>query len=180
MPRISPRNWRFAGPPSPQRLNLFLGLGVWVWSGVSPLGLVPPSLATRYLRLAFSRIATDARLFYLYGDEEIEKLLRRTQRLPSCKRLRARTFTTLFGLLVATGMRVNEALCLDRPDVDLDHGTLIIRRTSFGKSRYVPVYPSTVEALKQYARARDRLFPATLTSSFFVSEHGQSPIRLIG
>ena len=110
---------------------------------------------------------------HLYRDEEIERVLRRTQHLPSYKGLRARTFTTIFGLLVATGMRVNEALGLDRPDVDLDRGILYIRRTKFGKSRYVPVHPSTVEALKQYATARDHLFPAPLTPAFFVSERGR-------
>ncbi len=109
---------------------------------------------------------------HIYGDAEIEKLLRRTQRLSSCKGLRACTFTTLFGLLVATGLRVNEALGLDQPDVDLDHATLFIRRTKFGKSRYVPVHSTTVKALKQYARTRDRLFPAPLTPAFFVSERG--------
>jgi integrase/recombinase XerD len=109
---------------------------------------------------------------HIYSDEEIEKLLRRTQQLPSPKGLRARTYTTLFGLLVATGMRVNEALGLDRLDVDLKLGILHIRRTKFGKSRYVPVHPSTVEALKKYAGTRDRLFPAPLIPAFFISEKG--------
>jgi integrase/recombinase XerD len=110
---------------------------------------------------------------HIYSDEEIEKLLRRTQQLPSPKGLRARTYTTLFGLLVATGMRVNEALGLNRSDVDLQLGILHIRRAKFGKSRYVPVHASTVEALKKYAETRDRLFPAPLTPTFFISEHGR-------
>lgn len=110
---------------------------------------------------------------HIYSDEEIERLLRRTQQLLSSKGLRARTFTTLFGLLVATGMRVNETLGLDQPDVDLDLGILHIRRTKFGKSRYVPVHPTTVAALKKYAEARDRLFPAPPTPAFFVSERGR-------
>jgi len=109
---------------------------------------------------------------HIYSDEEIEKLLRQSQQLPSPKGLRARTYTTLFGLLVATGMRVNEALGLDRVHVDLERGILHIRRTKFGKSRYVPVHPSTVEALKKYAGVRDRIFPAPLTPAFFISEKG--------
>jgi len=113
------------------------------------------------------------KLPHIYSDEEIEKLLRRTQELPSPKGLRARTYTTLFGLLVATGMRVNEALGLDRPDVDLERGILYIRRTKFGKSRYIPLHPSTVDALKKYAQARDRIFPAPVTPAFFVSERGR-------
>ncbi len=108
---------------------------------------------------------------HIYSDNEIERLLRRTQQLPSRKGLRSHTFTTLFGLLVATGMRVSEALSLDRPDVDFDRGVLHIRRTKFWKSR-VPVHPSTLEALKKYAEARGRLFPTPPTLAFFISERG--------
>ena len=110
---------------------------------------------------------------HIYSEEEIQRLLRRTQELPSPKELRARTYTTLFGLLVATGMRVNEALHLDGPDVDLNPGILHIRRTKFGKSRYVPVHLSTVHALKKYAEVRDRIFPAPSTPAFFISERGR-------
>lgn len=109
---------------------------------------------------------------HIYSDEEIKRVLRRAEQLPSSKGLRAHTYTTLFGLLAVSGMRVNEALGLDRQDVDLDHGILYIRRTKFGKSRYVPVHTSTVDVLQQYAQNRDRIFPALPTSAFFVSERG--------
>jgi integrase/recombinase XerD len=109
---------------------------------------------------------------HIYSDDEIERLLRRAQQLPSRKGLRSRTFTTLFGLLVATGMRVSEALSLDRPDVDFDRGILHVQRTKFGKSRYVPVHPSTVESLKKYAEARGRLFPTPPIPAFFITERG--------
>jgi integrase len=51
-------------------------------------------------------------------------------------------------------------------DVDLERGILYIRRTKFGKSRYVPVHASTVAALKKYAEVRDRAFPAPLIPAF--------------
>ena len=51
----------------------------------------------------------------------------------------------------------NEALHLDRSDVDLDDGVLHIRRTKFGKSRLVPIHPTTQEALRAYGEARDRI-----------------------
>jgi integrase len=69
-------------------------------------------------------------------------------------------------------MRVNEVLSLDQPDVDFDQGILHVQQTKFGKSRYVPVHPSTVEALKTYAEARGRLFPTPPTPAFFISERG--------
>ena len=137
-----------------------------IWhSAVEPRTEIPPAglLPHRYRR----------KPPHIYSDEEIENLLRRAQQLFSPKGLRARTYTTIFALLVATGMRVNEALGLDRTDVDLDRGILYIRRTKFGKSRYVPVHPTTVEALKKYATARDRIFPAPLTPAFFLSERGR-------
>jgi integrase len=70
-------------------------------------------------------------------------------------------------------MRVNEAWGLDRPDVDFKLGILQVRRAKLGKSRYVPVHPSTVEALKKYAESRDRIFPAPSTPAFFLSERGR-------
>ena len=146
------------------RLGMVRRFALWL-SAFEPRTEIPPVglLPHHYRR----------KLPHIYSDEEIEKLLRRTQELPSPKGLRARTYTTLFGLLVATGMRVNEALGLDRPDVDLERGILYIRRTKFGKSRYIPLHPSTVDALKKYAQARDRTFPAPVTPAFFVSERGR-------
>jgi integrase len=69
-------------------------------------------------------------------------------------------------------MRVSEALALDREDVDLTQGRLIVRDTKFGKSRWVPVHPTTCDALRQYARTRDEIFPKPATPSFFLSEDG--------
>ena len=109
---------------------------------------------------------------HIYSDEEIARLLRGSAKLSSQKGLRAPTYTTLFGLLAVTGMRVNEALHLDRSDVDLDQGILTIRRTKFGKSRHVPVHPSTVDALKEYAKKRDRVLPTPPSQGFFISERG--------
>jgi len=145
-----------------QRLGIIRRFAIW-YSVIEPRTEIPPAglLPHRYRR----------KPPYIYSDEEIQKLLRQTQQLSSPKGLRAHTYMILFGLLVATGMRVNEALTLDRPDVDLKLGILHIRRTKFGKSRYVPIHASTVVALKKYARRRDRLFPASLVP-FFISEKG--------
>jgi integrase/recombinase XerD len=154
---VQPSTWAW-------RLGMVRRFAIW-HSAAEPRTEIPPAglLPHRYRR----------KPPHIYSGEEIEKLLRRTQQLPSPKGLRARTYTTLFGLLVATGMRVNEALALDQPDVDLDLGILYIRRTKFGKSRYVPVHPSAVDALKKYAAVRDRIFPAPSTLAFFISERGR-------
>jgi integrase/recombinase XerD len=79
----------------------------------------------------------------------------------------------LFGLLAVTGLRVSEALRLDRDDVDFAQGLLTIRRTKFGKSRLVPVHRSTREALERYDAQRARVFPQPATPAFFLSERGR-------
>jgi len=109
---------------------------------------------------------------YIYSDDEIEKLIGAASELPSSKGLRASSFSTLFGLLSVTGMRVSEALMLNREDVDLEQGTLTIRRTKFGKSRFVPIHSSTRDVLKRYNELKVRVFPRLATPAFFVSERG--------
>ncbi len=109
---------------------------------------------------------------YVYRDDEIARLIQAARELSSPIGLRATTYSTLFGLLSVTGMRISEPITLDREDVDLTEGILTVRRTKFGKSRLVPVHSSTQEMLSRYASLRDRIFPRPKTPSFFVSERG--------
>ena len=107
---------------------------------------------------------------YLYTDEEIARLIQAARKLPSPLGLRAVTYSTLFGLLAVTGMRMSEPIALDRDNVDLSPGTLTVRGAKFGKSRIVPVHASTLEALRCYHGLRDRVCPRA--KSFFASEGG--------
>jgi integrase len=107
---------------------------------------------------------------YLYAPAEIVGLMRAARALSSP--LKAATYETLVGLLAATGMRVGEAIRLNRDHLDLDHQLLSILHSKFGKSREIPLHPTTVEALRNYARRRDELCPYAKTPSFFVSTAG--------
>jgi integrase/recombinase XerD len=109
---------------------------------------------------------------YLYRDEEVLALIEAAARLPSPTGLRAATYATLFGLLAVTGMRISEPIGLDRADVDLEQGSLSIRGAKFGKSRWLPLHPTTTAELARYAERRDSLYPAPPTPSFFLSEQG--------
>jgi integrase/recombinase XerD len=109
---------------------------------------------------------------YIYSDDEIIKLIGAAKKLSSPMGLRAATYSTLFGLLAVTGMRRGEPIALNNEDVDTTEDILIIRQAKFGKSRLVPLHPSTSDILRRYAKFRDRLFPTPRTQSFFVSEHG--------
>jgi integrase/recombinase XerD len=107
---------------------------------------------------------------YIYSKQDIDRLLQtaRTQR----DHFSAFTDTALIGLIAVTGMRVGEAVRLDRHEFDPDQGLLVVRGTKFGKSRELPLHPSTVEALGHYARSRDRLLPIQYSSCFFLSRKG--------
>lgn len=108
---------------------------------------------------------------HIYTDQEIADLMAQAGRLRSRTGLRALTYSTLIGLLVATGLRPSEAIGLDRSDVDLVDGILAIRESKFGKSRFVPVDESTRAALELYAQGRDRRCSLRLSEAFLVGEH---------
>jgi len=107
---------------------------------------------------------------YLYSDDEVVRLMAAASRLRSP--LRQATFATLVGLLWVTGMRIGEALRLDRDDIDLTHGVLVVRDAKFGKSRELPLHHSTVAALRAYAKRRDQLCPKASSPAFFISLAG--------
>lgn len=123
---------------------------------VPPTGLMP----------ARSHRATP----YLYSDSEIASLMAAAGQFRSP--LRAATSETLVGLLAVTGMRIGEALRLDRGDVDMVSGVLRIRETKFGKSRLVPLHPTTIDALRAFSTTRDRLCGRPAEPAYFVSTAG--------
>jgi integrase/recombinase XerD len=107
---------------------------------------------------------------YLYTDEEILALIQAagTLRAPH----KTATFRILFGLLIVTGMRIGEAIALDCVDFNADLETLIIRHGKFGKSRELPLHPSTTSALTRYLARRDRPRPAGPTEALLISTVG--------
>ena len=106
---------------------------------------------------------------FVYSPGDIEMLMAQARQL---RPMPAATHETLIGLLAATGLRIGEAIRLDRADIDWAAAVLTIRESKFGKTRMVPVLDSTISRLKRYARTRDRLCPQAGTVSFFVSTAG--------
>lgn len=143
------------------RLSVVRGFAKWL-STVDPTTEVPPAdlLPERVKR------ATP----FLYTDEELAGLLSATDILKGT--VRQATYRTLLGLLSVTGMRVGEAIRLDRGDLDLDLGVLLVRSTKFGKDRQVPLHPTTTRALADCLELRDGHFPPSGTPAVFVSGAG--------
>ncbi len=105
---------------------------------------------------------------FIYTDAEILALMAQA-RTGIRQALCAASYETLIGLLAATGMRISEAIKLDRTDIDWAEGVLLVRESKFNKSRYVPLHTTVLDALERYACQRDELCPHPRDASFFVS-----------
>jgi integrase/recombinase XerD len=157
--RAQPKHWA-------QRLAIARGFARYLQT-IDPATEVPPPgiFPTRRYRPTP----------YLWSASGICRLLEgaRTLRPP----LRAATHEALFGLLAASGMRLGEAIGLQRDDVDLVAGVITIREAKFDRCRLVPLHPTTTEALRRYAAGRDRLCPRSRSGAFFLSSVGTTLTR---
>lgn len=109
---------------------------------------------------------------YLWSTADIGRLLQaaRTTGPP----LSAASHHALFGLLAATGLRIGEAIGLNRADVALNSGILTIGDAKFGRSRLVPLHSTVTDELASYALRRDQLCPDATSDRFFVNSAGTS------
>lgn len=106
---------------------------------------------------------------YIYSSAEITALMDAASRLSPP--LRAAGYRTVIGLMATTGLRLGEALGLDRRDVDLSDGALHVRAGQH-KQREVPLHRTTTRALSSYSTARDRRWPTPCSPAFFVNTRG--------
>jgi integrase/recombinase XerD len=107
---------------------------------------------------------------YLYSPAEVTALMTAAAAIRTP--LRAATYQTMIGLLAATGMRVGEAISLDRADLAAGQGLLTIRSGKFGKSRQLPLHATVVQALDRYAGQRDSACRRPATPALLVSGAG--------
>lgn len=107
---------------------------------------------------------------FIYSPADVAAVIDETRSIGSP--LRASTYATLIGLLACSGLRIGEAIKLDRADIDWTDGVLLIRESKFGKTRLVPLHPTCMTALSEYAELRDEHQPSPLEPSFFVSLTG--------
>jgi integrase/recombinase XerD len=144
------------------RLSMVRGFAAYL-HGLDPTVAVPPA---DLLRHGYDRITP-----YLYSEADIRALLTAAGALRPA--FRAVTYQTLIGLLVASGIRIGEAIALDTDDLEpADGGQLLIRNTKFGKDRLVPLHPSTTRALVDYLTLRDQRHPHPRCPALLVSTVG--------
>ena len=154
-----------AGPGSSvwaRRMTVARGFARYM-SGIDPATEVPP--------LGLVTFRKHWRPPFIYSEADVKALISTVPRLIPTP-FRATTFQTMIGLLAATGMRVGEVIALGRDDIDWAEGVAVVRNSKFGKSREVPLHPSTAEALAAYASFRDQHVHRPPSPAFFVSAKG--------
>jgi integrase len=107
---------------------------------------------------------------YLYTDADLAALIAAAKALRTPHR--AATYQTLVGLLAVTGMRVGEAIALNRNDFDVRAGVIVVRNGKFGKTREVPLHASTVTALSAYVQRHDRPQAKRSPAALLISDRG--------
>lgn len=106
---------------------------------------------------------------YIYSVSNINDILLASSQLQPSTSLRPATYTTLFALLVTTGLRISEALALTFDDITSDG--LIIRKTKFKKSRIIPLHPTTQTAIEKYLLLRKKVAPCD--NHIFIGIYGK-------
>ena len=107
---------------------------------------------------------------YIYSPSEIQSLLVAASKLPPTNSLRPHTYRTLLGLLYSTGIRIGEALALNREDFQEAEQRLYIAQGKFRKTRWVPLSASTSQALQQYLHKRLRMGPCSPDSPLLLNQ----------
>jgi integrase len=143
-----------------QRLGIVRGFADYL-RNIDPDTEVPPRdlLPARQQRVAP----------YLYSAADIAALMAAARSLHPP--LRAATYETFIGLLSVTGLRLGEALALNRDDLDKKRLLLTVRQAKRG-GRKVPLHETTLRALQLYFDYVDRRFPEPVSPSVFVSIRG--------
>jgi len=109
------------------------------------------------------------RVPHIYSRDEIDGLILAATRLPSSDWLLPKTYAALISLLAATGLRISEALHL--LVADITPSGLLIRRTKFQKTRWVPLHDTAVVGLGRYLLQRQEARCGG--DHVFVSNEGQ-------
>jgi site-specific recombinase XerD len=94
---------------------------------------------------------------YIYSCRQLEALLSGARLFSWDDELH--TYSTLFGLLACTGLRISEALGLRRDEVGLKQGILTVKESKRRRLRLVPLHPSAVPPLEEYTAKGTERFP---------------------
>ena len=92
---------------------------------------------------------------HIFKESELLKIMRSAELLRKPEVRLA--YATLVGFFWSTGLRLQEALWANIGDIDWKQRLFFVRRGKYGKSRWVPLSRSTLEALDDHVRKMRKL-----------------------
>ncbi len=114
----------------------------------------------------------ERKLPQILTSKEVELFLEQ----PECTDLKGFRDRAMLELLYATGIRVSELIGLNVEDLNLSAG--ILRCSSKGKERLIPLYPAAVRALSDYVdRIRPQMIDSPEERALFVNVSGERMSR---
>ncbi len=134
-----------------RRISLLRVLGIYMKKCGYPAWIYPPHGTSQ---------STATYVPYIFTRAELAALLTSVDAcLPdSNSKYRDLVLPVLFRVLYGTGLRIAEALALQRSDLDLRNGTLDIRQAKFDKERCIPIHPVLLERMTLYLGKLDCVF----------------------
>ncbi|MDN5895876.1 MAG: tyrosine-type recombinase/integrase [Nocardioides sp.] len=106
---------------------------------------------------------------YIYTQDQIRALMAAAATLQPP--VRGLTVTAIIGLMAATGLRISECMALNVTDVDGATHVLAVTGKR-GRSRLVPIHPSTTAALSDYRQAATALIDKPDGKALFLTWTG--------
>ncbi|TVQ28602.1 MAG: integrase [Spirochaetaceae bacterium] len=81
-------------------------------------------------------------------------------------------FPLVFRILIGCGTRITETLRIEKKDVDLENGTLVLLNTKNDKQRLIPMAESLTQRCRLYARDNQLVRGFASSRWFFPNTHG--------
>jgi integrase len=109
---------------------------------------------------------------FIFSAKQLAKMLKFAGKLGTKRSMEALTVQTLFGLMACTGLRPGEAIKLKMENVLLKETPprLLIYRSKFCKTRWVPLHATASKKLQRYLQSRQGANPP---DHLFVSKEGR-------
>jgi len=111
---------------------------------------------------------------YIFSERELGRMLGAIDRL--CEKGISRhsdlIFPIIFRILIGCGTRITETLHIEKRDVDLENGTLILRHTKDAKERIIPMAASLADRCRLYQTKYQLFRSFDGTPCFFPNRHG--------
>jgi len=112
---------------------------------------------------------------YIFSEQELGLVLSAIDRLcgNGISKHSDLIFPVVFRILIGCGTRITETLYIEKNDVDLENGTLILRHTKGAKERIIPMAASLVMRCNLYRKKSQMLRTFDSTSWFFPNKYGE-------